>query len=113
MTPEAFVRVLEARLAAAEALIDPRGEKVPAEAFESARSMYLSTGPTARATAAPLLPEAQVLAPESVGMEETINSACLHLLTLLGFALTAPDRPANERPRPAAPPQTAMDTHSS
>lgn len=92
ITPEAYVRTLEARLVAVRRLENERGENpIPDDAFLSARQMYLTTGPTARAAAAPLSRDEQLLTPELVGVDVAINSACVHLLTLVGFALASPN----------------------
>jgi hypothetical protein len=92
MEPETYVRVLEARLTAVDRLEQERrgGDPIPDEAFLSARQIYLATGPIARMSAAPLSREEQLLAPELIGFEEALNSACLHLLTVLGFTLLTP-----------------------
>jgi hypothetical protein len=92
MTPETYVRVLEARLTAVRRLAQERsgGDPIPDDAFLSARQMYLATGPTARLTAAPLSRDEQLLAPELIDLQGSMNSACVHLLTLLGFALLTP-----------------------
>lgn len=94
MTPETYVRVVQARLEAVRCLaaVAPVDKPIPDDVFLAARQTYLTTGPTARMAAAPLSREEHILAPAQMPAEEIINSACLHLLTVLGFALLAPNR---------------------
>jgi hypothetical protein len=104
VTPESYVRILEARITALHQLPD-----LPDELFQEARISYQSFGPTGELTRAALDPRTQISAPASfvTRFKRATNQSCLDLLTLLGILLNRHDRlPPIDRGQPDPNPAT-------
>ncbi len=101
MTPDNYVRVLDARLHAMAEI-----ENLPDELFIEARLAYQATGPSGDLTRAALNQDARLTmpGPQLTALNRAGNFACLDLLTLLGLLDRTPDRlPLDRRPSWPAP----------
>jgi hypothetical protein len=100
MTPESYVRLVEARTTALQRL-----QEIPDDVYLDARSSYLTTGPTAALAQAALAQDVRPTTPGQMfkEFEKTTNRACLDLLTLLGLTLMIPRRTTPDRPSWLAP----------